>query len=418
MKRLLPSLLAVFIVFNAGMFGESPPTATATSRLPIPATPGKVFDLAWVGKILRISDPRIAPDGKSLAVVVAHPDYDEDIYASDLVLVDTASGKTRNLTHDRKHVSFPRWSPQGDRIAFLVEDAEKHNQIFVLDMAGGESQQVTRSQTSIQQFAWKPDGTAIAFAAADAPAKKTGADKFDDAFEVGDGSFLDHEKGLPTPLWLIPATGGEARRLTSGDWSLPVAFPPGPPASPIAFTPDGNKLVYVRLENTYSGDRRYSTPQVLDIATGKSEPITTHTMYSTQPVPSPDGSHVAYVYPRDGADRNYQDIYVVNGLKGDGDNLTRTIDRNFFRALWMPDSKSVLTAANDAAPASLWIQPLTGSATKLDLGNVTPNTGFWLDATLRNQGQIAFVGTEPHRPSGIYILDTLQSKPRRLTPIH
>ena len=58
MKRLLPSLLAVFFVFNAGLFGESPPTATATSRLPIPATPGKVFDLAWVGKILRVTDPQ------------------------------------------------------------------------------------------------------------------------------------------------------------------------------------------------------------------------------------------------------------------------------------------------------------------------------------------------------------------------
>ena len=295
---------------------------------------------------------------------------------------------------------------------------DKHNQIFVLDMAGGESQQLTKSQTSIQQFAWKPDGTAIAFAAADAPPKKTGADKFDDAFEVGNGSFLDKDKALPTHLWLIPATGGEAKRLTSGAWTLPVAFPPGPPASPIAFTPDGNKLVYVRLENTYSGDRRNSSPQVLDLASGKSEPITTHTMYSTQPLPSPDGSHLAYIYPRDGTDRNYQDIYVVDGLKGDGDNITHAIDRNFFRALWMPDSKSILTGANDGATASLWIQPLTGNATKLDLGGVTPNTGFWLDATVGNQGQIAFVGTEPHRPSEIYILDTPQSKPRRLTTFH
>ena len=168
MKRLLPSLLALFFAFNAALFGQSPPTATATSRLPIPTTPGKVFDLAWVGKMThhRSQD---SPDGKSLAVVVAHPDYEEDIYASDLALVDTATGKTRYLTHDRKRVSFPRWSPSGDRIAFLVEDQDKHNQIFVLDMAGGESQQLTKSQTSIQQFAWKPDGTAIALAAADRP---------------------------------------------------------------------------------------------------------------------------------------------------------------------------------------------------------------------------------------------------------
>ena len=420
MKRLASGLFAMsfVLVYSAAMFGESPPTATSKSRVPIPATPGKVFDLAWVGKILRVGDPRLSPDGKSLVVVVGRPDYDEGIYSSDLVLVDTASGKTRYLTHDRKTATFPRWSPSGERIAFLVADADKHNQIFVLDMAGGESQQITKSQTSIQQFAWKPDGSAIAFAAADAPPKKNGADKYDDAFEVGDGSFLDKEKTLPTHLWLVPANGGEAKRLTSGDWTLPVAFPPGPPASPIAFTPDGSKLIYVRVENTYSGDRRYSSPQVLDLVTGKSEPITTHTEFASQPVLSPDGSHIAYIYPRDGVERNYQDVYVVHSLKGDGDNATRAIDRNFFRALWMPDGKSFLTGANDDATACMWIQPLDGKAAKLDLGNVTPNTGFWLDATVGNQGQIAFVGSEPHHPSEVYVLDTPQSKPRRLTSFH
>ncbi|HKD61070.1 MAG TPA: S9 family peptidase, partial [Terracidiphilus sp.] len=253
----------------------------------------------------------------------------------------------------------------------------------------------------------------IAYAATDAPPKKNGADKFDDAFEVGDGSFLDKDKALPTHLWLIPTAGGAAKRLTSGTWTLHVA-------SPIEFTPDGNKLIYVRLENTYSGDRRLSSPQVLDLASGKSEPITTHRMYATQPVSSPDGSHVAYNYPRSGADRDYQDIFVVNGLKGDGDNITRTIDRNFFRAraLWMPDNKSILTGADDGATVSLWIQSLTGTSTKLDLGDVTPETWPWLDVTVGNQGQIAFVGTEPHRPWEIYILDTPQSKPRRLTTFH
>lgn len=418
MKRLPSFLFAMSLVFRPALFAQSPPTAIAAARVPIPATPGKVFDLAWVGKLLRISDPKISPDGKTLAVIVAHPDYDEDIYAADLALVDIATGKTRFLTHDRKTVSFPRWSPSGDRIAFLVSDSDKHNQLFVLDMAGGESLQVTKGQASIQQFAWKPDGTALAYAAADVPPKKNGADKFDDAFEVGDGSFLDKEKTPPTHLWLVPATGGEPRRLTSGNWTLPVAFPPGPPASPIAFTPDGAKLIYVRLENTYSGDRRYSSPQILDLATGKSEPITTHTEFATQPVPSPDASHVAYIYPRDGLERNFQDVYVADGLKGDGANITRAIDRNFFRALWTPDNNAILTGANDGATASMWIQPLAGNAMKLDLGDITPSTGFWLDATVGTQGQIAFVGTEPHHPSEVYILDTPQSKPRRLTSFH
>jgi dipeptidyl aminopeptidase/acylaminoacyl peptidase len=411
---LLAGIAACF-AFNPALFAESPPTAPSTARVPIPATPGKSFDLAWVGKIARVTDPQLSPDGKSLVVVVAHPNYESDLYEADLVLVDTATGGTRLLTHGRKTASFPRWSPAGDRIAFLAQDADKKNQIFVLDMAGGDAEQITRSPTSIQQFAWKPDGSAFAYAAIDEEPKKTGADKFDDAFHVGDNSFLDRDMPMPTHLWLIAATGGDARRLTSGMWSLPVAFPPGPPASPIAFTSDGAKLIYVRLENTYSGDRRYSSPQVLDLATGKSEPITTHKEHASFPVPSPDGAHVAYIYPRDGVERNYDDIYVTDGLKGDGNNVTRAIDRNFYRAIWTQDSKAILTGANDGATSGLWLQPLDGNATRLDLGDITPSTGYWLDANIGKQGQIAFAGSEPHRPTEIYLIDQPGAKPRKLT---
>jgi dipeptidyl aminopeptidase/acylaminoacyl peptidase len=418
MKMCFVSVVTVFLVFSAGLFGQSPPTVPATSRVTIPGTPGEKFDLAWVGKIVRVSDPQIAPDGKSLVVVVTRNDYDEDLNVAELALVDTATCKTRYLTHGRKTASFPRWSPKGDRLAFLAADGEKHNQIFVLEMAGGDALQVTKSPTSIQQFAWRPDGTALAYVAIDEAPKTKGADKFDDAFEVGNASFLDREKALPTHLWLIGAEGGDAKRLTQGSWTLPVAFPPGPPASPIAFTPDGKKLIYVRLENTYSGDRKYSSSQVLDLETGKSEAITTHTSLAAFPVPSPDGSHLAYRYPRDGSERNYGDFYVVDGLKGDGTNATQAIDRDFYRALWMPDGKAIVTGANDGATAGLWLQPLGGKATRLDLGDVTPNTGFWLDVNVGAQGQIAFAGTEPHRPAEIYLMDSPNAKPRRLTTLN
>jgi dipeptidyl aminopeptidase/acylaminoacyl peptidase len=410
------SALAAALLIPSTVFAQSPPTAPAQARLPIPATPGKTFDLAWLGKMVRVSDPEIAPDGKSLAVVVSRPNYDDDLNESDLALVDTATGATRYLTHGRKTASFPRWSPDGDRLAFLAHDADKKNQIFVLDMRGGDAEQITHHPTSIQQFAWKPDGSAFAFVAIDEAPKKKGADKFDDAFHVGDNSYLDRDEALPSHLWLIPAAGGEAKRLTSGSWTLPVAFPPGPPASPIAFTPDGAKILYVRLENTYSGDRRYSSPQVLDLASGKSEPITTHTEHASFPVPSPDGAHVAYMYPRDGVEHNYGEVYVVDGLKGDGQDVTRAIDRNFFRAIWLPDGKTILTAANDATTAGMWLQPIDGSkATRLDLGDVTPSTGFWLDANVGRQGQIAFAGSEPHHPTEIYLLDSPTAMPRRLT---
>jgi dipeptidyl aminopeptidase/acylaminoacyl peptidase len=153
----------------------------------------------------------------------------------------------------------------------------------------------------------------------------------------------------------------------------------------------------------------------MDLATGTSEAITTHTKFASFPVPSPDGKRIAYLYPRDGLNRNFQDVFLVDGIKGDGSDITQPIDRNFYRALWTPDSKAIVIGANDGARVSLWLQPITGPAKKLDLGSVTPITGYWLDANVGPRAEIAFSGSEPHHPAEIYLLASPASKPRRLT---
>ena len=128
---------------------DVPAAAAVRPRLPIGETPGPTFDLAWLGKIIRVSDPQFAPNGKTLAAVVIRSDYEEDVNVAELAAIDIATGKERYLTHDRKSVSFPRWSPSGNRVAFLSQDGDKHNQIFILDMAGGDALQLTHHPTSI-----------------------------------------------------------------------------------------------------------------------------------------------------------------------------------------------------------------------------------------------------------------------------
>src|SRR5712691_9586909 len=92
-----------------------------------------------LGRLVRVSDPQIAPDGKSIVIVVARANYDENRYDADLVLVDVASGNQRTLTRERRNVSHPRFSPGGDRLAFLSNVAvasgqQPRPQIFVMPM--------------------------------------------------------------------------------------------------------------------------------------------------------------------------------------------------------------------------------------------------------------------------------------------
>src|SRR5262249_32282555 len=210
------------------------------------------------GRLVRVSDPQISPDGKSIVIVVGRANYDENRYDSDLVLVDVATGAQRTLTNDRRSVSHPRFSPSGDRLAFLsnvslANNAPQRPQIHVMPMGGGDVRRITNAPKGVQQFAWSPDGRSIAYATEDEPEKKSGPERFNDSFEVGNDDFLIQSQALPTHAWLVPSEGGEARRLTSGAWSLPINHPPGAPASPLACSPDGHSIALLRLPTPHSG---------------------------------------------------------------------------------------------------------------------------------------------------------------------
>jgi len=77
-------------------------------------------------KITSVSDPQISPDGKSIVFAVSRPNLEQDRSDRRLVLIEIATGTQRVLTYERKGVGSPRWSPSGDRLAFVaVEGAGK-----------------------------------------------------------------------------------------------------------------------------------------------------------------------------------------------------------------------------------------------------------------------------------------------------
>ena len=402
----------------AGLAALAVCTLATTSRVASEARPVSIDDLA---RVVRLSDPQIAPDGKTIAIVVSRANLEEGRYDAEVALVDVATGTMRGLTVERR-VSQPRWSPTGDRLAFLATvgaGRDAHPQLFVLPMTAGESRRLTSTPSGVQQFAWSPDGKTIAFATADEAEKKAGIERFNDSFELQNDDFLTTAAPMPTHVWLVPADGGASRRLTSGSWSLPVSFPPGPPSSPLTWSPDGKMLAIARVVSPHSGDRGQSAIQLLDAATGASRALTSATKFEGYPLFSPDGTRVAYWYPRDGDRANVTETHVVPVTGGAGRSVTRPLDRNVARAIWMPDGKTLLVGGNDRSRVSLWLQPGDGGAArKLDLGQVSPASSFWVDVNVGRDGAMAFVGSDPVRPAELYYMASASTAPRRLTDVN
>jgi dipeptidyl aminopeptidase/acylaminoacyl peptidase len=393
--------------------------AATIAALFVPAgAAARPIELSDLRQAVGVQDPQISPDGSRIVVIVTRSNFDKDRRESDLVVVDIATGAQRVLTYDRVGLGSPRWSPTGDRLAFLALSAQGDaaaEQIFVMPMNGGDATPISAARGGVEQFAWRPDGGAIAFVAPDVAPEVDGSAKHDNGFVVGDNDYLNTAAPVPSHLWIVDADGGPARRLTSGSWSLPTSEPPGPPASPLSWSPDGKSIAITRLANPVYGDNDQSTVEIVDAATGVARKLTSHPMWEGFPEYSPDGTNVAYSYPRDGDAADINAIWVAPASGGDGADVAHVLDRHIVRAVWMPDGKSLLLAAHDATSAAMWIQPLGGPAKRIDTGDVQPTEAFWLDASVGDDGAIAFTGSEPGHPQELWYLASPDAAPKRLT---
>lgn len=372
------------------------------------------FDLDTPRKVVRVGDPAISPDGRSVAIIVSRSNIEENRSDAELVEVDIATKAARVLSA-RRGIGSPSWSPSGTELAFLAS-ADGRAQIFVLPLSGGEARQVTTSPTGVQTFSWRPDGGAFAYAALDEQPKREGAERFNRSFEIQHNSFLQSEAPVPSHLWVIPAAGGDARRVTSGSWTLPIRYPPGAPEPPPSWSADGKTIAIERRPNAYSGDFDQNTIHFVDVETGRLRPLTSRTHHEAQPQFSPDGSRLAYWYPRDGETKNNNEIVVTSASGGEGRSVTRMLDRHILTAAWMPDGQSLLLGASDGTRTGVWIQPLDGPARKLDFGDLVVAAGFGsLSVSTSRDGRMAFVASTPARPNELYWRASATSAPERLT---
>jgi dipeptidyl aminopeptidase/acylaminoacyl peptidase len=384
-----------------------------------PARAENRYSLELARKVVGLASPRVSPDGKHVVFVVSRPNFELNRNETELWLADAATGGAHALTFERHSVGSPQWAPDGASIAFLAPDDKDEAQVWLLEMRGGEARRLTHSRTGVEHFSWRPDGAAIAYAAADTTPVREGEARHLTTFDVGDQDLFLRKELPPQHIW-VQALDGEARRITSGSWSLEFELPPGSAPSRLAWSPDGKQIAFARVPAPQSGRLDSVSVAIVDVASGAIRSLTGATRFQDNPVWSPDGRNIAYWYPRDGrGDINWEnELYVAPAAGGEGRSVTRALDRMVFNGQWLADSRTLLVAANDRAGVGVWLQPVAGPARRLPLGDLVVNGAFGYEVDAGRSGRIAFIASTADRPGELYVLDSPEAKPRRLTDLN
>src|SRR5687767_7570177 len=122
------------------------------------AQPERPFTIEQLLKVRRVADPRVSPDGKSVAFTIGDVNFDGNRAVNQIYVVALAGGEIKQLTSGDKSSSSPRWSPDGKKIAYVTG-----SQIWVMDHHGDDKKQVTTISTGAGGPVWSPDGKWIAF---------------------------------------------------------------------------------------------------------------------------------------------------------------------------------------------------------------------------------------------------------------
>ena len=216
-----------------------------------------------------ITDLDLSADGAWIAYAVQSSDRETNATCSAIWLLDTSEGTERRLTNGLRSDFAPRFSPDGDQLAFVSTRGADGAQIWVIALAGGEARQVTHLPHGASEPAWSPDGMSlyVKCAVSDDESDSDGGDEPDRPRVYSRLQYRWDGRGYlkgRTQLFRVALATGVATQLTRGDFDCGHPTP----------SPDGRWLAYIADEADDRDANMSTDVYILDLTTSDTRRLT------------------------------------------------------------------------------------------------------------------------------------------------
>ncbi|MFZ2991098.1 S9 family peptidase [Ideonella sp.] len=129
---------------------------------------GRAITIEDLWRLERLGAPSMSPDGAQVVASLSSPSLDDNRSRSAIWLLSTLGGDPRCLTRCGDKDGQPKFSPQGDLVAFVAQREQEGRkddtpQLYLIAPDGGEARRAAEVATGIEAFQWFPDGRRIAF---------------------------------------------------------------------------------------------------------------------------------------------------------------------------------------------------------------------------------------------------------------
>ena len=319
--------------------------ATTTSAQTVPTMK------QWLG-LKAVGAPVISPDGASIAYTVASADWENNRYDTEIWIARQGAEPIQLTYTEKESSTTPRWSPDGAWLGFITDRGDGR-QVYLIRAVGGEARRLTNLKGGVNDFAWSPDGSRIAFSSVG----PEGEDLVARRKTYGDFSIENADFRL-VRLWMVAADSTGAAATAH---ELPVGSDRN--VGGFAWSPDGKRIAFAHAPNPLLSSGGLSDISVLDVASGRVQPLVTGPGGDSDPVWSPSGDRVLFSTAAGDTSSNFYrnaHLAIIPAGGGPVSVLARSFDENPGSAVWLASGIRFL-AAQGTAQKLFELDPATGT---------------------------------------------------------